>query len=89
MCPPQKSLVYFHYMEVVWAPECEMSITISEETSSKEYKVKVTSLVVSDDYRDQAHVYSLEEAAVATDQYGITGRRLLGFALHHTGTFIP
>ena len=73
----QRSLVFFHYMEVGWAPQCSMSINIAEETSSGEHKVKVTSLIVSDDYRDQSHVYSLHESAVATDQHGITGRRLL------------
>ena len=73
----QRSLVFFHYMEVRWAPQCSMSITVAEETSSGEHKVKVTSLIVSDDYRDQSHVYSLRESAVATDQHGITGRRLL------------
>ena len=73
----QRSLVFFHYMEVGWAPQCSMSITIAEETSSGEHKVKVTSLTISDDYRDESHVYSLHRSAVATDQYGITGRRLL------------
>lgn len=70
--------MYFHYVQVDWAPECAMSITISERSSSREHKVKVTSLTVSDDVSNQAAVYSLQEAAVATSQYGITGRRLLG-----------
>jgi len=73
----QRSLVYFHYMAVTWAPECTMSVTISKETSSGEHKVKVSSLVVSDDYRDQERVFSTHDAAIAVDQYGITGRKLM------------
>ena len=73
----QRSLLYLHYLLVRWAPECKMHVTISERTTSGEHKVKVTSLVVSDDVADTGHVMAATDAAIAMDEHGLIGRRLL------------
>lgn len=73
----QKALLYLHYMQVSWAPECSMRVTVAEQTSSGERRVAVASLVVSEDLSDTEHIFSTAEAALATDAHGFIGRKLL------------
>ena len=73
----QRALLYLHYLQVSWAPECSMLVTVSEQTSSGEHRVAVASLVVSEDVADTQHTYSTADAAVGTDAHGFMGRKLM------------
>ena len=73
----QRALLYLHYMQVGWAPECSMRVSVSDQTTSGEHRVAVASLVVSGDLSDTGHTFSAADAAVATDAHGFIGRKLL------------
>lgn len=51
--------VYWHYVLVRAGGDCLVRLTIANQTSSGGHKVKITSLMVSDDVADDIRMFSV------------------------------